>query len=231
MSNTVSSTDRFKSKEIRKEKALEIVRRLMIRGVDDAEEIQQHLKNFRIPIDVALRSIYRYKAIIRKRTQKQIEQKYGLSKTVEEMAYEIKEMLDEVQRELWTQYHTTTPKVMQCPCGGRGCTKEIVVQLPATPGDKIQALRAIRDTAKIYADKFQDLGLVDRAPIKTQMVGPDGKPIDPLQIENKTQLVQEFLAFYKAKYQLPVGSQKQVDQVKVEAKPLNHTPLDIKKYA
>lgn len=226
----MDNVDFYKSKEIKKEKALEIVRRLMIRGVDDAVEIQEHLRRFKIPINVGLRSIYRYKAIIRKRSKKQIEEKYGVSKTVEEMAFEIREMFDEVQRELWTQYHQTTPKKVLCNCGGEGCTKEIIVQLPPTPGDKIRALREIRETAKHYAEKLQDLGLVNRAPTKVQMVDAQGNPIDPHAglMENKTQLVAEFLAFYKSKYQDPVGSDKQIKQIQgVEKPPVNYTPLTI----
>lgn len=193
------------ARKIRKEKIIDMIRRLMIRGVTKGEDIQKQLHQVDPTLQISIRSIYRYKGIIIKRSRKQIEDKYGLAKTVEEVAYEIKETFEEVMRELWVQYHSNKPKTFKCDCG-----KVHTVALPPTPQQRIMALNSIRETVDKHAQRLQSLGLVNSAPVKHQFLDKDGNPTDPPELENKTKLAAEFLSFFQAKYQLPVGSNKEV---------------------
>lgn len=188
------------ARKLKKEMQIELVERLMIRGVTSALDIQDILAKNDPPIKLTTRTIYHYKGIIHRRTRAEIDKKIGLSKTVDEMAYEIKKNFEEVTRELWQQYHSGFAK----------------------PSTKVQALKEIRETTQKFAEILQSMGLVHQAPVKHQMLDKDGNPIDPPGSTSKDQMNAEFIAFVKAKFQDPVGSEKQATQNEVSS---NATPL------
>lgn len=162
------------------EKNIEFVRRLQIKGVKKAREQQEALK--KAGIDLTMRTVYKYRGIIKKRLAKKVIEKHGLNKTVEQLAIEFQEDYGEVIRELWKIFHE-----------------------PGTSNrDKIRALADIRKASVEIIDKLQSLGLAYKEPEKQMMIGPDGKPVDPEA--NVKELNQQFTAFIKAKYQDPVGT-------------------------
>lgn len=194
----------------RRDMRLEMVRRLLIRGIKNPLEIQRSLASLEPPIHVTTRTIFRYKAAIENRTIKAIQKKEGLGKTIEEMAMGIKETFEEVTREMWKQYHAPIKLYGRCPhynhTGKDSCglTAEFIVNAATI---KVAALKEIRDTAFKNLEVMQSLGLVNKAPEKHQMVDRDGNPIDPVS-ENTMVLNQQFTAFVNSLYKDPVGINK-----------------------
>lgn len=203
------------ARKLKKEMNIELIERFMLRGVKNAKDIQKLLLQQDPPIKLTTRSIYAYKGIIIKRNAHMTATREGLGKSVEEMALDIKKTFEEVIRELWLQYYSAL----------------------ARPGDKIRALAEIRETTEKHIEKLQSLGLVFQAPVKHQMVDEKGKPVTPPGVMDRDRLAADFVAFMKAKYQDPVGSEKQVVKEKerqldeklktlpVVAPPTNSTPL------
>lgn len=169
----------------KKELRIELVRRLMLRGVKSPIEIQKSLATMDPPVILTLRSVYRYKGVLIRRNVKDVREKVGLNKTIEELAMELKSQFEEVSRELWKQYHSSYSKA----------------------STKVQALKEIRETTQKYLEIMQSLGLISKAPEKHQMVDKDGNPIDPVPAE-RVMLNQQFIAFIKAQYQEPLGTER-----------------------
>lgn len=202
----------------KKETQIALVQQLMLKGVSNAEQIQAALKTMTPPVVLTTRTIYFYKGIIIRRNMETLKSKEGLTQTISEIALELKQTNEEVLRQLWIQYHSAL----------------------AGPGDKIRALAEIRKTVAEKTELLQSMGLVHEEPVKFQQIGKDGKPVDPT-VTNKSVLVGDFLAFIKARYQTPVGSEKQVREEKkkealktvaelplvLTAEKKNYTPLPI----
>lgn len=192
---------------------IELVRRLMLRGIQSPTEIQQSLAKMDPPVHVTVRSVYRYKSIVVKRSNVEIRKKTGLNKTVEEVAYDIKKSFEEVSRELWKQYHAPVRLRVKCPhpehVRNNACGQYAEVLLNAAH-TKVLALKEIRETASKSLDIMQSLGLVNHAPVKVQTVDKDGNPIDPVAQDSQI-LNQQFIAFVNATFKDPVGVNKETD--------------------
>ena len=170
-------------RKIEKELKIDMVRRLMLRGIKNTKEIQDVLAKNVPPIPLTTRTIHRYKAIIKFKSTEAIRKQEGLNRTLEELAYELKSNFEEVMREAWQTYH-------------RGTTNGSA---------KISALRLIEQTAKDQTELLQSMGLVAKIPMKHQILGADGNPVDPTINVNKAELNMQFISFIKAKFQSPVG--------------------------
>jgi len=161
---------------------LEAVKRLQIRGITRTNEIQLHLE--KMGIKVTERTVWRYKRKLKKRHERAVREKIGLSKSVEDLALTLKNTFEEVTREFWKIYHD----------------KESSAQA------KVSALKNIKDTSKESVEIMQTMGLVHREADKVQQIGADGKPIDPTINVNLQQINNEFTAFLMSKFTDPVGS-------------------------
>lgn len=192
--------------KMKKEMYIDLVRKLMIRGLKTAPEIQEALAEMDPPVKITTRSIYRYRGIITRRSKAEIEAKHGLQMTVHEMAHKLKSAFEEITRELWVQYHSEG----------------------AAPRTKVAALSQIRATTENYTKLLQSMGLIHEAPQKHQYVGADGNPVQPPGAENKQQIIADFMAFVKARYQDPVGSIKQTIKTDEQPSNGNATPLPAK---
>lgn len=216
-SDTTPATDARKEQ---KESRIRMVRKLMLRGYKEAEDIKAALHRLTPPVDVTIRSIYRYKGIIAIRNAKAINAKEGLNKTIEEIAFEIKENLEEISMELWRQYHSTQSVTHTCIA----CGKEQKIRIPSGPSYKVQALKEIRETTEKQLEIMQSLGLITKAPEKTQIIGPDGKPVASLVNVDRIVLNSQFISFIKAKYQNPTAVKHEIAENTAEVKiqkPLN----------
>ncbi len=198
------------ARQAQKELNIELVRRLMLRGVKSPTEIEQSLKTMNPPVHVTIRSIMRYKSIVTHRFVKDVSKKEGLNKTIEEMALELKLTFEEIARELWKQYHSPIVLRSRCPHtnhrGNNACglTSEIYLNAALV---KVAALKEIRETAAKQLDIMQSLGLVNRAPEKLQLLDAQGNPIDPVA-KDRAVLNQQFNAFINATFKDPVGVNK-----------------------
>lgn len=166
---------------------IELVRRLMARGVRRIPDIIAALKQMDPPVDITERTLWRYKGILKKRMVWAVRHKEGLNQTVEEIALQIKENVEEVLRELWTVYHSTDNAVA-----------------------KIMALQQIRKASDEWVKTLQTMGLVYKAPEQHQLLDAQGNPTNPPDV-NVAVLNQDFTAFIKAKYQNPVGVKEKND--------------------
>jgi len=184
-SDQKKNIDDLDARSASREANIELVRKLELRGVRKPLEIQAYFNRQSPPIDVTIRTIARYKAIVKKRNAKRLVESDELNKTLEELLYELRDDYFEVRREAWVIYHSAT----------------------STPAAKVQALALIGKTAEAWLDRLQSVGLVHKEPDKTQIIGADGKPIDPTtQINvNVENLAVQFTSFIKAKYQEPLG--------------------------
>lgn len=207
--STLGNTARTERKNMR----IELVRRLMLRGVKSPTEIKQSLESMNPPVYVTIRSIMRYKSVITKRMVVAVREKEGLNKTIEEMAMELKNTFEEITREMWRQYHAPIVLRVRCPHGEHkgllACNLKAEVYLNAAMV-KVAALKEIRETAAKQLDVMQSLGLVNKAPVKIQSVDKDGNPVDPVAA-NTAVLNQQFNAFINATYKDPVGVNKGTD--------------------
>ncbi len=201
------------ARQEKKNMHIELVRRLMLRGVKSPTEIKSSLESMNPPVYVTLRSIYRYKSVVTRRTVVAIRNKEGLNKTIEEMAMELKNTFEEITREMWKQYHAPIRLRARCPHPehkGNAACGLFAEFLLNSASVKVAALKEIRETAAKQLDVMQSLGLVNKAPEKHQMVDKDGNPVDPIG-EDKQVLNQNFIAFIKASFQDPVGVNKGSD--------------------
>lgn len=186
--------DETLSRTEEKDLIIDLVRRLMLRGVSSTKAIQSHLKEK--GFSRTKRSIYRYKSIVKKRMEKAIREKDGLAESVEQLAYKLKETYEEISREAWREYHR----------------KEQSGHV------RIQALKTIQSTAKEYVELMQSMGMTYKAPDKVMSVNQN---IDlPYNTE---ELEAEFVSFIKAKYQDPAGEAPKVDQPKPPTSPQPQT--------
>lgn len=173
-----SNNDSQNAKTLEKEKNVDIVRELLLKGVKRAEDIQVNMRKA-YGVKVKLRTVYKYKALVKQSAIKQVREKEGLDKTIHQIAYEIKEQFELISSSLWKQYHATG----------------------SHPKDKIAALREIRNTAEKHVQMLQDLGLVHKAPVQVQTVDKDGNPVDPAG--NTQQYAVMFNSFIKQTFQDP----------------------------
>jgi len=171
------------ARRLMREVGIEIVRKLVIRGITRNAEIQAYFARQNPPVQITERTVSRYKSELKRRNARRLISKEDLSKTIEELAITLKEDYEEVTKELWVMYHDK-----------------------GTPASsKVQALIQIRATSDSWVDKLQSLGFAHKEPDRHQIVGADGKPVDPtinVDIEN---LNASFISFIKAQHQDPVG--------------------------
>lgn len=193
-----------------KEMRIELVRRLVLRGVSAPREIKQSLESMNPPVSLTIRSIHRYKSVVTHRHVAAIRGKVGLNKTIEEMAMDLKNTFEEVSREMWRQYHAPIRLRAKCPHpdhrGPKTCRLYADLYLNSALV-KVAALKEIRDTAAKQLEVMQSLGLVNKAPEKHQMVDKNGNPVDPGEMD-KQKLNNQFIAFINATFKDPVGVQK-----------------------
>ncbi len=208
MGEKTSDDARTAQKEVR----IRLVERLILRGYKDAGEIRQALANMNPPVRVTKRTIYRYKGIIARKNTEKIAKKEGLNKTVEEIAFEIKQTFEEVNAELWREFHKKQYVIAKCP----HCEEEHRVKVPGAGTGKVQALKEVRETTKETLSLLQSLGLIHKEADKTSIIGPDGKPVDPGSLDTAA-LNQQFIAFLKAKYQSPTGIKAEIEDNTAEA--------------
>lgn len=171
-----------KARKDKKELKIQIVSDLMLKGIRNAEELHKVLLNSSPPMNIPIRSIVRYKSIINKRNETAVKSRANLAQTVEETALSIKQNFDLVTKEMWQTYHSS---------GTAAKTKATL-------------LTAIRDTCVKSVELMQSLGLVEERPQQLQYLDKDGKPTDVPNVEVMV-LDQQFTAFIKANYQLPLG--------------------------
>lgn len=210
--------DKLNPQILRMKRAHKVIRALLLRGVKDIEEIQTQLGKQNPPINVSMRTTFRYMADLRKEMELAIANKEGLKQSVEEMAYTLIQVFEEVSRELWKQYHAPTKVSARGEC--QHCKKDTVLEfsIPGYSLIKVAALKEIRTTAEKQVEKLQSLGLAHKAPEKHQMLDANGNPIDPAEL-NKQALNQQFISFIKATFQNPVGLNKpDMDKPAVEQK-------------
>lgn len=199
------------AKQEQKQLRIELVRRLLVRGVKQPKEIKTSLESMNPPVSLSIRTIHRYLNVITRQNNKQIREKEGLNKTIEEMALELKQTFEEVSREMWRQYHAPIVIRVKCPhpehrVGKLACGLVAEAHLNQAMV-KVAALKEIRETASKNLEVMQSLGLVNKAPEKHQMVDKDGNPIDPVS-NDKAVLNQQFIAFINSMYKDPVGANK-----------------------
>lgn len=217
------------SKEEQLRTRVELTRRWILRGIKSAEDIQEQFKalaksdkNFgEAP---SIRSVYRYIGIVKEEGAKAVREREGLNKTMDEMAIDLKNVIDEVARELWKQYHAPSVFRTRCPHpdhkGDKACGYEAELKIQFGQM-KVQALKEIRVAAKEWVEMMQDLGLAYKAPEKHVVMGPDGKPLPALNINiDKAVINQEFISYIKSKFQKPVGQRPFAD-LPEELKPKN----------
>lgn len=130
------------ARTLEKEKNIQIIKRLQLKGITAAKEQQEILAKNKIHL--TLRTIYKYRGVIKRRHTKRLMESNELNKTVEELALELKDDYDEVTRELWKIYHSGA----------------------ASTTDKIRALSDIRKSSSEIIDKLQSLGLTHKEPEK-----------------------------------------------------------------
>lgn len=178
--------DRLKGNQLTREQNIELVRKLLIRGVTSYYEIDSYLQRQNPPIKVTYRTISRYKNIIKKRNAKKVLHEEGLGKTIQEIAIELRDTFREVTKELWAVYHSKT----------------------ASAQAKVSALAQITKISSEQFDRFQSLGLIHKEPDKHQVLDANGNPTNPGPVLNTNieTLNMEFTSFIKAKFQDPVGS-------------------------
>lgn len=184
-------------RKLKKEMRIEALRRLMLKGIVRGDELQAAMK--RQGHELTMRTIYRYKSILTKRTHEKLSEKGELQKSVEELAFQLSEQFEEIQRNLWVEYHRNeVTKTQTCECG-----REHPLTIRISADKKVQALNSIARMVKDHVEIMQSLGLTFKAPDKLQhqAVGADGKPIQ----EEADKLSADFTAFIKAKYQKPLG--------------------------
>lgn len=201
--NTNGNDIRKEQKEI----TIQIVERLLIRGIKSAKDIQDTLKENNPPIIATTRSIYRYMAVIKRRNHEEIRRKIGINETVEQLAHTLKKTIEEVTRELWKQHHSPTIMEIECP----QCKRHQMIRSKFGAMVKIAALKEIREAGHEWLKTMQSLGLTYQAPTQVQTIGADGKPVDPslnVNVQN-LELNQVFNAFIKSRYQDPVGVGKE----------------------
>lgn len=191
------------------DKRVDLTRRYMLKGLTQAEEI--HFQLQQIGIECTLRSVYRYMGLVKIRGIEAVRTREGLDKPIEELAHDLMEIIEEVSRELWKQYHAPIIYKAKCPHFSHhkgkdacGLEAEIALQFGQV---KVMALKEIRQTAKEWLETMQSLGLAHKEPDKLQAVGKDGKPLEALPgAVDKEALSQEFTSFVKAKYMKPIGT-------------------------
>lgn len=171
-----------KARKDKKELKIQIVAELMLKGIQQAENIHNVLLSSTPPLNIPVRSIARYKSIINKRNELAVKSRGNLAKTVEETALSIKQNFDLVTKEMWQTYHNSKTGA----------------------STKATLLTAIRDTCVKSVELLQSLGLVEERPQQMQYLDKDGKPTDVPNVEVMV-LDQQFTAFIKANYQLPLG--------------------------
>ena len=178
-----------KARKEKKELKIQIVESLLLKGIKTTAEIHKVLKNSTPPMYVPERSIARYKSIINKRNEEEVRKKGNLSKTVQEVAFEIKRNFELVTKEAWQTYHAP----------GTGART------------KAALLAMVRDTCEKNVKLLQSLGLVYEKPEQHQYLDKDGNPTDAPDV-NVMALNQQFTAFIKANYQLPLGVNEKEEQ-------------------
>lgn len=164
-----------------KEMHIELVRQLMLKKVTRAEDIKNHLEMMDPKIILTLRTIYRYKGIIKRRLMNQIKSDGAVGKPVSELLYEMRQTYDEVVKQLWRVYHSTT----------------------SGPAAKVSALKEIRAATDTRIMVLQKLGLVHEEPNKLEVSTPDGQLIE---VGDKNKINANFVAFVKAQFQDPIGA-------------------------
>lgn len=179
----------------RKEVAIALMQQLHVRGIRSNKDIKQNLAQVD-PYYGTLtdKTIERYRAIIAERNRRKLEEGGQLKKTAEQIALEIGETLEEVNKEFWRMYHA----------------KSNVSAMV-----KLQALKEIRDTMKDHLKIMQSLGLVYEAPVKTQQVDKDGNPVDPVMSVEKAVILQGFSEFMNTKYRDPLPTEKEMQSAKI----------------
>lgn len=168
---------------LEREKNIELVRKLGIRGITKPLEIQAYFTRQEPPITVTIRTIERYKAEVKRRNAHRVMKEEGLNKTVQEIAIEMMDTYRELTKEFWVVVHNVTT--------------------PAAA--KVSALNSIQKITDSWVDKLQSLGLVHKEPEKVQTIGADGEPINPATPVNLIQMNADFMAYFKAKHQDPIG--------------------------
>lgn len=170
------------ARKAQKEYRIDLVRRLIVKGVTNGLEIQKALAKMDPPVELTMRTIYRYKGILIKRNLTMVRSNEKVHQTAEQAAMSFLESSEEIIKEAWKQYHS----------------------LVATPSAKVSALRIIKDTIKDKTELMQSLGLVYKSPLKHQVVDKEGNPTDPAVNVNAINLNQEFVAYLMAKFQTPI---------------------------
>lgn len=187
------------SKDVRlieKELVMDLIRQWQIKGVDKARDIQKLLR--KQGIVRTQRSIYRYIKEIKETNVARIRKSGEIKKSVEELAFELRETYNEVTSELWKEYHRKEELIVKHTC--RHCNKgsDISVRVPNSGSVRVQALRAIKEATRENVELMQSMGLVFKAADKVHNVNVD-LPM------SREELNQDFTAFIKAKYQDPTG--------------------------
>lgn len=158
---------------------IELTRRLMISGVIRAPEIKLWLEKYKVKVNE--RTVYRYKNVVKRRQAQAVRKEIGTAQTVEEVAYKFKQIMEDVNRELWL----------------------VVRSASSSAPARVAALKAINETARETIKMMQSLGITFTEPTHIKMTETDGKPLEPSKV--KDQLNADFTSWLKAKYQDPNG--------------------------
>ena len=162
-----------------------LVAQLLLKGMKNSGEISKTLRSTEPPTIISPRTVDRYKYIIKRRNEKLVKTREGIAVSVEEMGLKIKQNFELVVNEMWKQYHQ--------PLVSASVKKDLLV--------------AIRDTCAENLKLLQSLGLIFERPQEHQFLDDKGNPTNPPNVEINI-MDQQFTAFIKATYQLPLGVDK-----------------------
>lgn len=166
-----------------REANIELVRKLLVRGIHRTMEIQAYFRRLDPPIHVTDRTIARYKSTLKRRNAKRLVEKEELNKTMEELAIELKTNYEEITKEAWRIFHNNESK----------------------PTDKLKALSLVKETSDSWVEKLQSLGFADKAAEKHQMLDANGQPTEPTVNIDTQKLNVAFISFIKDQWQNPIG--------------------------
>lgn len=188
------------TRETDREFKVRLVRKLMLKGVINADDIKDQLAVQQPPIIVEKRTVYEYMRDVRRMAKEDMEESEELKQTTEEIAIWLREQYGQIIRNLWIE-HDKPAKVFEVRDKQTG-EKKVVSEHNGFV--KIAALTQIRTTIKEMMEMMQSLGLTHKEPEKSQLLDADGNPLDKTP-QKMFELNEMFVAFVKSQWQKPIG--------------------------
>lgn len=179
------------------------IKKLIIRGVKDVPSLHASITQMGYTVDI--RTVQRDVAAIKVQHEKDVREKVGLDRSIEELVINLQATFEEITREAWKIYHQSNKIEQSVVCYGCKVTNKAMFTIPSAPAAKVAALKLIKETSEDIIERLQSLGLVFKAPDKTQhqFVGSDGKPVDKSTLDLEV-LNAEFTTFITQHHQDPL---------------------------